>query len=75
VAFGSTVPLWFDLGEAWGFLLLFSLPGAVIAFPLGVMGVAGTAHGPSVVVIAFVDFLFYAWLFYWLMTRRRRRES
>ncbi len=75
VAFGSTFPLWLDFGEAWGGLLLFSLPGAIVAFPLGAMGLVGNAHDPSLAVIASVDFLFYAWLFYWVMMRRYRHES
>ena len=37
VTLGSTFPLWRDVGEAWGLLLLLSLPGAVFAFPLGAM--------------------------------------
>ncbi len=75
VTLASTVPLWRDLGEGWGLLLVASLPGAIVAFPLGVMGVAGNAHDPSLAVIASVDFLFYAWLFYWLMMRRHRHEN
>jgi hypothetical protein len=75
VACASTFPLWRDVGEGWGVLLLLSLPGAIIAFPLGAMGVVGNAHDPSLAVIACIDFLFYAWLFYWLMTRRLRHES
>ncbi|HSY37800.1 MAG TPA: hypothetical protein VK814_18740 [Acidobacteriaceae bacterium] len=75
VTVASTVPLWRDLGEGWGVLLLLSLPGAIFAFPLGAMGVVGNAHDPSLAVIASVDFLFYAWLFSWLMMRRRRHEN
>ena len=75
VTLGSTFPLWRDVGEAWGLLLLLSLPGAVFAFPLGAMGVIGNAHDPSLAVTSSVDFLFYAWLFYWLMMRRHRHEN
>ena len=74
VAGVSTLPLWRDLGEAGDFLSLFSLPGALVALPLGAMGVVGNMHDPNAVVMAFVDGLFYAWLFYWLMTRRLPRE-
>lgn len=75
VAIASVLPLWHDIAEKVGdFLLLFSLPGAIIALPLGAMGVVGNAHDPNAAVMAVVDCLFYAWLFYWLMTRRPRHE-
>jgi hypothetical protein len=75
VSCASTIPLWRDVGEVWGGLLLFSLPGLIVAFPLGAMGIGGNAHDPSAWVTAFVDFLFYSRLIYWLMTRRRAREG
>lgn len=74
IAVGGTLPLWFDLGEAWGPLVLLSIPGAFVAFPLSLVGV-GNPHDPSSAVIAVVDFIFYAWLFYWLMMRRLQRAS
>jgi hypothetical protein len=74
-AFVSTLPLWRDFGEMVGsFLMLFSLPGFIVAFLLGAMGLVGNAHDPNIIVIAVVDGLFYALLFYWLMTRRFPRE-
>ena len=70
-AFASTLPLWRDIPEGVGtFLLLLSLPGFIVAFPLGVIGFVGNAHDPNIIVAAVVDGLFYAWLLYWLMTRR-----
>jgi hypothetical protein len=75
VTAGSTLPLWRDVGEVWGGLLLLSVPGFIISFPLGVMGLGGNAHDPSLGVTAFVDFLFYAWLIHWLMARRHRHEN
>jgi ABC-type Mn2+/Zn2+ transport system permease subunit len=74
-AFVSTLALWRDFGEMVGsFLLLFSLPGFIVAFLLGAIGLVGNAHDPNIIVIAVVDGLFYALLFYWLMTRRFPRE-
>ena len=64
--FVSTLPLWIDGGEAWGLLLLLSVPGFIVAFPLGAMGIAGNMHDPNAVVTGLVDALFYAWLLYWL---------
>ncbi|MGA8937897.1 MAG: hypothetical protein WB439_01915 [Acidobacteriaceae bacterium] len=74
VAVVSTLPLWRDLGDAGDFLLLFSLPGAIVALPLGAMGLVGNAHDPNFVVMAMVDDIVYTWLFYWLMSRRLPRE-
>ncbi len=79
IAFGATLPLWHEMhmntvgAIVADFLLLFSLPGALVAFPLGYMGIGGNMHDPSVVVMGVVDFLFYWWLFHWLMTRRLPR--
>ncbi|HVG26062.1 MAG TPA: hypothetical protein VM865_00545 [Acidobacteriaceae bacterium] len=72
VGLGSTLPLWSDAGERWGFLLLLSLPGIIVALPLGCMGVIGNAHDPNAVVIALVDACFYAWLSYRLMKWKGR---
>ena len=71
LAFVSTLPWWCNFGEMVGsFLTLFSLPGAIVALALGAMGLIGNAHDPNIVVIAVVDGLFYALLFYWFITRR-----
>jgi hypothetical protein len=74
IGFVSTMPLWIDGGEAWELLLLISLPGFIVAFPVGAMGIVGNMHDPNAVVTGVVDALFYAWLFYWLITWRNRGE-
>ena len=75
VAFVSTLPLWVDGAENWDLLLVFSLPGVLVALPLGVMGIAGNMHDPNTVVTGLVDGVFYTWLFYWLMKRRLRSDG
>jgi hypothetical protein len=58
----------------WQFLIPFSLPGALIAMPLSLVGL-GNVHDPSPIVIALVDFFFYSFLAFKLLQRLERRRA
>jgi hypothetical protein len=75
IAILSTIALWWDEGYRFGFLLILSLPGLIVAFPVAMMGIAGNVHDPSAAVTGGVDVVFYTWLFYWFIARRKARAE
>ncbi len=58
----------------WQFLIPLSLPGALIAMPLALVGL-GNVHDPNLILITLVDFLFYSFLAFKLLQRLERRRA